>query len=135
MLATSQDPFATRVVGIGVERMSRFIWGGAAVLGGIAALIYIPIAGLLVPGVMTSNILIPAFTGAVVGGMNSLPGAFLGGITIGVVQSVSTWAVGHYHIGEQAITEVVPASEQISILLVLLIILIARPAGLLGSEA
>lgn len=135
VLATSQDAFATRVVGIGVERMSRFIWGGAAVLGAIAALIYIPIAGLLVPGVMTSNILIPAFTGAVVGGMNSLPGAFLGGITIGVVQSVATWAVGHYHIGESAITEVIPASEQISILLVLLVILIARPAGLLGSEA
>ena len=135
VLATSQDAFATRVVGIGVERMSRFIWGGAALLGGIAALIYVPMAGLLIPGVMTSNILIPAFTGAVVGGMNSLPGAFLGGITIGVVQSVSTWAVGHYRIGEQAIAEVVPASEQISILLVLLIILLARPAGLLGSEA
>lgn len=135
VLATSQDAFATRVVGIGVERMSRFIWGGAALLGGIAAIIYVPIAGLLVPGVMTTNILIPAFTGAVVGGMNSLPGAFLGGITIGVVQSVATWAVGHYHIGESAITEVVPASEQISILLVLLVILLARPAGLLGSEA
>ncbi|HEX2295217.1 MAG TPA: branched-chain amino acid ABC transporter permease [Actinomycetota bacterium] len=135
VLATSQDAFATRVVGIGVERMSRFIWGGAALLGGIAALIYVPLAGLLIPGVMTSNILIPAFTGAVVGGMNSLPGAFLGGITIGVVQSVSLWAVGHYHIGERAIVEVIPASEQISILLVLLVILLARPAGLLGQEA
>ncbi len=135
VLATSQDAFATRVVGIGVERMSRFIWGGAVLLGGIAAIIYVPLAGLLIPGVMTSNILIPAFTGAVVGGMNSLPGAFLGGITIGVVQTVSQWAVGHYHIGEKAITEVVPASEQISILLVLLIILLARPAGLLGQEA
>ncbi|MDQ3953065.1 MAG: branched-chain amino acid ABC transporter permease [Actinomycetota bacterium] len=135
VLATSQDAFATRVVGIGVERMSRFIWGGATLLGAIAAIIYVPIAGLLVPGVMTSNILIPSFTGAVVGGMNSLPGAFLGGITIGVVQTVATWAVGHYHIGEQAIVEVVPASEQISILLVLLVILLARPAGLLGTEA
>jgi branched-chain amino acid transport system permease protein len=135
VLATSQDPFATRVVGIGVERISRFIWGGAALLGAIAALIYVPLTGALLPGVMTSNILIPSFTGAVVGGMNSLPGAFLGGITVGLVQSVSLWAVGHYHIGEKAISEVVPASEQISILLVLLAILIARPAGLLGSEA
>lgn len=135
VLATSQDAFATRVVGIGVERMSRFIWGGAALLGAIAALIYVPVVGVLVPGVMTSNILIPSFTGAVVGGMNSLPGAFLGGVTIGVVQAVATWAVGHYHLGERAIVEVVPASEQISILLVLLVILLARPAGLLGSEA
>ncbi|MDQ4025499.1 MAG: branched-chain amino acid ABC transporter permease [Actinomycetota bacterium] len=135
VLATSQDPFATRVVGIGVERISRFIWGGAALLGAIAAFIYVPLTGALLPGVMTSNILIPSFTGAVVGGMNSLPGAFLGGITMGVVQSLSLWAVGHYHIGERAISEVVPASEQISILLVLLAILIARPAGLLGTEA
>ena len=135
VLATSQDAFATRVVGIGVERMSRFIWGGAALLGAIAALIYVPIVGYVAPGVMTSNILIPSFTAAVVGGMNSLPGAFVGGITIGVVQSVAAWAVGHYHLGERAISEVVPASEQISLLLVLLIILLARPAGLLGSEA
>lgn len=135
VLATSQDSFATRVVGIGVERMSRFIWVGAALLGAVAALIYIPEAGLLTPAAMTSNILIPSFTGAVVGGMNSLPGAFLGGITIGIVQSVAQWAVGHYHIGEKVIAEVIPASEQISILLVLLIILLARPAGLLGSEA
>lgn len=135
VLATSQDAFATRVVGIGVERMSRFIWGGAALLGAIAAVIYVPVAGLLVPGVMTSNVLIPSFTGAVLGGMNSLPGAFLGGITIGVVQTVATWAVGHYHLGEKAIVEVVPASEQISILIVLLVVLLARPAGLLGTEA
>ena len=55
VLATSQDAFATRVVGIGVERMSRFIWGGAALLGGIAALIYVPIVGALTPGVMTAK--------------------------------------------------------------------------------
>jgi branched-chain amino acid transport system permease protein len=135
VLATSQDAFATRVVGIGIERISRFIWCGAALLGGIAAIIYIPLTGALLPGVMTSNILIPSFTGAVVGGMNSLPGAFLGGVTMGVVQSLSLWAVGHYHIGDRVITEVVPAAEQISIMLVLLVILSARPAGLLGSEA
>lgn len=135
VLATSQDAFATRVVGIGVERMSRFIWGGAALLGAIAGIIYVPIVGLLLPGVMTSNILIPAFTGAVVGGMNSLPGAFVGGVTVGLVQSLSLWAVGHYHIGERAITEVVPGGEQISVMLVLLLILLARPAGLLGTEA
>ncbi|MGH2735450.1 MAG: branched-chain amino acid ABC transporter permease, partial [Actinomycetota bacterium] len=56
VLATSQDAFATRVVGIGVERMSRFIWGSAALLGGIAGILYVPpIAGALVPAVMTSN--------------------------------------------------------------------------------
>ncbi|HVF53994.1 MAG TPA: branched-chain amino acid ABC transporter permease [Actinomycetota bacterium] len=135
VLATSQDAFATRVVGIGVERMSRFIWGSAALLGGIAGLLYIPVAGALLPGVMSSNILIPAFTGAVIGGMTSLPGAFVGGVTIGLVQALSLWAAGHYFIGERALAEVIPGAEQLSILAVLLLVLLARPQGLLGTEA
>ena len=135
VLATSQDNFATRVVGIGVERMSRFIWGSAAVLGAIAGILYVPISGALLPGVMTSNILIPAFTGAVIGGMTSLPGAFLGGTVIGLVQSLSLWAAGHYHLGDRVVSEIVPGAEQISILAVLLLVLLARPQGLLGTEA
>jgi len=135
VLATSQDAFATKVVGIGVERMSRFIWATAAVLGGIAGILYVPLTGALTPAVMTQNILIPAFTGAVLGGMTSLPGAFLGGVVIGFVQSVSLWAAGTWHVGTRAIQEIVPGSEQLAILLVLLVVLLSRPQGLLGREA
>jgi branched-chain amino acid transport system permease protein len=127
VLATSQDAFATRVVGIGVERMSKFIWGGAALLGGIAGILYVPIAGALLPGIMTSNILIPAFTGAVLGGMTSLPGAFVGGLVIGLVQSLSLWATGYFRVGDKLIGEIVPGGEQISIILAL--------QGLLGTDA
>ncbi len=135
ILATSQDAFATRVVGIGVERISRVIWVSAAFLGAIAGILYIPVQLPLAPGVMTSQALIPAFTGAVIGGMTSLPGAFVGGVVVGVVQSFSLWAVGHYHFGERAITEVIPGAEQVSVLVVMLAILLARPQGLLGKEA
>jgi len=135
VLATSQDAFATRVVGIGVERMSRFIWGSAAFLGAVAGILYIPIAGLLAPAVMTQNILIPAFTAAVVGGMTSLPGAFVGGVVIGVVQTTALWAVGHFTYDGRFLSEVAPGLEQVSILLVLLLVLLARPQGLLGTEA
>lgn len=135
VLATSQDAFATRVVGIGVERMSRFIWGSAAFLGAIAGILYVPLTGALTPAVMTTNILIPAFTGAVLGGMTSLPGAFVGGIVIGVVQSVGLWAGGHFTIGEKALQEIVPGVEQVTIMVVLLAVLLARPQGLLGKEA
>lgn len=138
VLATSQDAFATRVVGIGVERMSRFIWVTAAVLGAIAGILYVPLTGALTPAVMTANILIPAFTAAVLGGMTSLPGAFVGGIVIGVVQTTALWAGGHFRVGSgdtaRALQEVVPGVEQVSILLVLLVVLLARPAGLLGRE-
>lgn len=135
VLATSQDPFATQVVGVSIERMSRFIWVSAAAFGAIAGMLYIPIAGALTPGVMTQNVLIPAFTGAVLGGMTSLPGAFIGGTVVGLLQSLSLWASGHFTIGERTISEIVPGAEQISIMIALLLVLLIRPQGLVGREA
>lgn len=144
VLATSQDSFATRVVGIGVERMSMFIWGSAAALGAIAGILYVPLTGALTPAVMTSNILIPAFTAAVLGGMTSLPGAFVGGVVIGVVQSVGLWAgnfdgfsftttEGGVEV-TKTLSQIIPGLEQVAIIGVLLLVLLARPAGLLGRE-
>lgn len=139
ILATSQDSFATRVVGIGVERTSRFIWGSAAFLGGLAGILYVPISGSLTPGAMTTGILIPAFTAAVLGGMTSLPGAFLGGIVIGCVQSLANWAGNTYTITVDDVVKplqsIIPGLPDVAIILVLLIVLLARPQGLLGSEA
>jgi branched-chain amino acid transport system permease protein len=136
VLATSQDSFATRVVGIPVARVSRFIWGAAAMLGAIAGILYVPpIAGQLVPAVMTSNVLIPAFTAAVIGGMTSLPGAFLGGVVVGLVQKLSSWAATSYYLGEVPIQQTIPGAEQIAVFAALLLILLIRPQGLLGKEA
>lgn len=135
VLATSQDSFATRVVGIGVERMSRFIWASAAGLGAIAGILYIPLTGALTPGAMTFSVLIPAFTAAVIGGMTSLPGAFVGGIVIGCVQSLSNWAANAWHLGDRAFQEILPGTPDVVLLVLLLVVLLARPQGLLGSEA
>ena len=136
VLATSQDNFATKVVGIGVERMSMFIWGTAAILGAIAGILFVPISGTLIPGSDDDeHPRYPAFTAAVLGGMTSLPGAFLGGIAIGFVQSTSLWASGHYFLGDTPIQQTIPGSEQIAIFGLLLIVLLARPQGLLGKEA
>ena len=135
VLATSQDSFATRVVGIGVERMSRFIWATAAGLGALAGILYIPLTGALTPGAMTFSVLIPAFTAAVIGGMTSLPGAFVGGIIIGCIQSLSNWAAGHYQIGDRIIQEILPGTPDVVLLLLLLTVLMIRPQGLLGTEA
>jgi branched-chain amino acid transport system permease protein len=121
--------------------MSMFIWGSAAFLGAIAGMLFVPTIGLLVPGVMTSNVLIPAFAGAVLGGMTSLPGAFVGGTVIGLVQALAAWAGGYYSIGVDAggapkiLANIIPGIEQVTVLVVLLIVLLARPQGLLGREA
>jgi branched-chain amino acid transport system permease protein len=139
ILATSQDSFATRVVGIGVERTSRFIWGSAAFLGGVAGILYVPISGTLTPGAMTTGVLIPAFTAAVLGGMTSLPGAFLGGVVVGCVQSLANWAGNNYSFtidgALKPLQSIIPGLPDVAIILVLLLVLLARPQGLLGSEA
>jgi branched-chain amino acid transport system permease protein len=78
---------------------------------------------------MTVSTLIPAFTAAVVGGMTSLPGAFIGGVLVGVVQNV----FGTYFLGQKI---GVPGNgTSLSVFLLLLLVLLIRPTGLLGKEA
>ena len=78
--APARSRTATELVGISVRRLSSFTWALAALLGGLAAVIAVPETGSFTPGVVTFAYLIPAFTAAVLGGMTSLPGAFLGGV-------------------------------------------------------
>lgn len=126
VLATSQDPVATRVVGINPAMLSRVIWGLAALLGGLAGLLQAPI-GIITPGFMTTTTLLPAFAAAVLGGMTSLPGAFLGGILIGVAQNL-----GVYLLGQQL---AVPGAAELTVFALLLLVLLVRPRGLLGKAA
>ena len=131
VLGLSQDSTATRVVGISVPGMSRFIWGTAALLGAIAGILYAPVYGFT-PAFMTAvpgfpSPLIPAFTGAVIGGMDSIAGAFVGGILVGVA-----YAVGGYVLGQQ---HGVPGAEPLTVFFLLLLVLLIRPQGLLGKEA
>ena len=125
VLATSQDSLATRIVGVSVPRISRFIWGFAALLGGIAGILQ---AGLNIftPGFMTTTTLVPAFTAAVLGGMTSLPGAFVGGILVGAGQSL-----GIFYLQRMG----VPGASELTVFSLLLLVLLVRPQGLLGTEA
>lgn len=120
--AVSQDPMMASLVGIPVDRaiVGTFVLGSglAAVAGVLVALSYgnaHPFMGYLAG--------LKAFTAAVLGGIGSIPGAMLGGILLGVVE-----AAGSAYL---------PAPEYKDALafLILLAILLARPAGLLGQKA
>ncbi|MQM28073.1 branched-chain amino acid ABC transporter permease [Glycomyces albidus] len=126
VLASSQDTRAAQVVGISPVAISRLVWGMAALLGGIAGLLYAPV-GIFTPGFMTLTMLVPAFAAAVLGGMTSLPGAFVGGIAIGVVQNL-----GIYLLGQQL---KVPGAAELGVFALLMLVLLIRPQGLLGKEA
>jgi branched-chain amino acid transport system permease protein len=128
VLALSQDPLATRVMGISVTHVSRFIWALAALLGGVAGILEGGIPGnAIAPGFMTTTVLVPAFTGAVLGGMTSLPGAFVGGLLVGVARNLGIYFLGN-ELG-------VPGPSELTIFAILLLVLLVRPRGLMGSEA
>ncbi|HWC33380.1 MAG TPA: branched-chain amino acid ABC transporter permease [Mycobacteriales bacterium] len=127
VLAVSQDPTAAAVVGIKVSRISALVWGIAGLLGAVAAIVTLagkPFIPGSESGFYTGNgPLILAFTAAALGGMTSLPGAFVGGLAIGVIEQVAA----------NYMPASVPGGTSIVVFAVLLGVLLVRPTGLLGK--
>lgn len=123
ILAVSQEPTAAQAVGISISRVSLLTWALAGFLGSVAGVMAIAGAPLLVPGVVTGTALVGGITAAVLGGVTSLPGAFVGGMLVGLVQAyASAW----FHF---------PGAQGVVVGAVLLLVLLVRPKGLLGSAA
>jgi branched-chain amino acid transport system permease protein len=131
ILAVSQDATAARVVGISVERISLISWGIAGLLGGIAGiLLAVPPQGTVTPGAFTGTTLTVAFAAAVLGGMTSLPGAFVGGLSLGLIEAFAQ-ADSSFVPGLKAVHN---GQAELAVFAVLLVVLLFRPQGLLGRE-
>jgi branched-chain amino acid transport system permease protein len=126
LLGAAQDPTATELVGINTKRVAAFTWGLAGLLGGLAGILNAPISGSFFPGFMTTTALIPGFTAAVLGGMTSLPGAFVGGAIVGVAQSVAL---------QSTALKSVPSPDTLVVFVILVLVLAVRPQGLLGKAS
>ncbi len=125
LLATSQEPFAASLYGISTNTMNLVTWAAAGLLGAIGGLLAAGFTDTFTPGAITSAWLIGAFAGSILGGITSMPGAVVGGLLLGVIQSASnTWLPSSW-----------PGRPQIGVFGVLLIVLLLRPRGLLGKEA
>jgi branched-chain amino acid transport system permease protein len=127
ILGVSQEPVATELMGISVRRLSSFTWALTGVLAGIAGMLTAPVVGSFAPGFLTTTALIPAFTAAVLGGMTSLPGAFVGGVIVGVAQSLAVSAPIFY--------ENIPGPGAVMVFVLLVVVLALRPQGLLGKAS
>jgi branched-chain amino acid transport system permease protein len=117
MRAVAENPHLAAVAGIGVAAVIRKTWliGGAlACAAGIVAGITVQIRPF-----MGFDLLLPMFAAAILGGIGSVPGAVIGGLIVGLAESMAVQFVG--------------AEYRAAIAFLLLIaVLLVRPAGLFG---
>jgi branched-chain amino acid transport system permease protein len=122
--AAALNPTASRLVGVRVNLMLALGWGLAAVLGAVAGMMAAPPLGSFDQNLM-QPILLYAFAAAVLGGIDSPLGAVVGGLALGVIVNLA----GTY-------IDFVGADLRLPVaLMIILAVLLVRPAGLFGREA
>lgn len=118
MQAASQNQLAAYYMGIPVKRLNSLVWGLAAAVAAIAGLLLAPITFV---HANMGFIGLKAFPAAVVGGFGSLPGAIVGGLIVGVVESLA----GFY---------LPEGFKDVAAYVVVLLMLVVLPNGLFGER-
>ena len=118
MQAASQNQLAAYYMGIPVRQLNGIAWGLAAGVAAIAGLLLAPITFV---HANMGLIGLKAFPAAVVGGFGSLPGAIVGGLAIGIIESLS----GFY---------LPDGFKDIAAYVVVLLMLVVKPNGLFGEQ-
>ncbi len=119
MRAAAQNPDSSRLVGIRVGWMLALGWGLAAAIGSVAGMMVAPVV-FLDPNMM-GGILLYAFAGALIGGIDNPWGAVFGGFLVGVLENV----LGAFVIGNEL---------KLAVALVLIIgVLTVKPSGFFGK--
>jgi branched-chain amino acid transport system permease protein len=118
--AVAKERMGASLVGIDPPHLFAVTFGLSAACLAIAACLLLPVY-YVNPRVGETYVLI-AFTIVVLGGMGSIPGAMLGGLIIGVVESLSGLFFGD-------------SLGQLGVYLIFILVLLLRPAGLFGATA
>ena len=121
--AAAEDPDAARLVGVPLAKVSAFVWGSGAALSAVAALLITPALG----GRFTPNDLrvpfVYALAAAVIGGLHSLPGAFVGGFVMGLFKAATARWID---------IDSLPLVDLNATVALLLLVLLVSPDGLAG---
>ncbi|MCW8884034.1 MAG: branched-chain amino acid ABC transporter permease, partial [Motiliproteus sp.] len=117
------DKETVGLLGINIERRFTIVFGLAAVVSGLAGVMYVPV---LPPDYhLGMDFLVLSFVVVVVGGMGSLEGAVAAGFLLGILQSFCSL---------NEIKAIIPGIDQIIIYLVAVVILLVKPRGLMGKK-
>ncbi|HTJ25164.1 MAG TPA: branched-chain amino acid ABC transporter permease [Candidatus Limnocylindria bacterium] len=125
--ATAMDIGAAQLSGVRVAQIYAIVFGLGAGLAGVAGTL-LSLSYSINPS-MGDPFLIKAFVVCVLGGLGSVEGALVGGLTYGIVESFATQldvTIGSQHISGSGLQDAVA-------LIVLLVVLIVRPRGIMGK--
>jgi len=118
MRATAQDAEAARLMGIRTNRVIAIIFAYAAMLAGLAGWLVAPL--FYVSSDMGGKVSLDAFAACILGGFGSIPGALIGGLVLGLIESLGAFYI---------------SSEYIDVIAfgLLFAVLIFRPEGIFGE--
>ncbi|MEV4170682.1 MULTISPECIES: branched-chain amino acid ABC transporter permease [unclassified Nonomuraea] len=126
MRATAEDPETAALMGVRLGRISLSAWAVAGALAAVAALF---LCVFPTPGLDRSSSLVAlkAFPAAILGGLDSTTGALVGGLIVGVTEALMTGYQNDLAFLGRGIGDVSP-------FLIMIVILLLRPAGLFGTK-
>lgn len=119
MRAVAQDRRAASLMSIDVGRIDRVTFGLGAGCAGLAGALLAPLFPVF-PTIGVNLVLI-SFVVVILGGLGSVEGALLGGLAIGLIETLSGFFIGS-------------EMRQIAYFLVFIVVLLVRPAGLFGHR-
>ena len=118
--AASSDREMASAIGVRVSALFTAVFVFGTWLGAMGGALAVPYVGLLTPG-MGETVIINAFVVAVIGGLGSLKGAFLGALIIGLLSSFGT--------------RYIPAFDMFLTFILMAAVLLWRPQGFFGEAA
>jgi branched-chain amino acid transport system permease protein len=118
LLAVSEDRNAAMLMGIRPDRMQALAWGLAAAATGIAGALIATF--YYISPTVGESLAIIAFVTVALGGFGSVPGAMIAGLLIGLIESVSAYAIG-------------PVYKDVIVYFLFVAVLWVRPQGLFGK--
>ena len=118
MRIVAEDHKVAQAMGISVQRVFRNTWAMSAILASIGGILLGSMNGINIP---LANIGLKAIPAALIGGVQSIPGAVMGGLLIGLLDGLSTGYIGH-------------GIQDVLAYIVMIIVLIFFPHGFFGLE-
>lgn len=119
MQATADNPKAARLVGLRIDRVYMYTFGVGAIVAAASALLMAPLT-LLNPD-MGFSLFIKGFAAAVLGGLNSITGAIVGGILLGLIEQLASGYID-------------TSLQEVAAFIVIIVVMIFIPTGIFGGR-